>query len=122
MKSLAGDALSGSKSAVEFFNIETFDVANISSCFVSISTVSFITFGEGGKIGIDFLLFFISLDADLFIISSVTFVLLLLRFRSIFRYIYAVFCFWILVKNKRKLRVLHSPDKNPEGSLFRFAY
>ena len=104
MKSLAGDALSGSKSAVEFFNIETLDVVNLSSCFVSISTVSFITFGEGGKIGIDFLLFFISLDADLFIAISVIFVLLLLRFRSIFRYIYGVFCFWILVKNKRKLK------------------
>jgi hypothetical protein len=99
MKSLDGDALSGSKSAVEFLNIDTLDVTKLSSCFVSISTVSFITFGEGGKIGIDLFLFFISFDVSIFMHFSTVGVLLLLRFRSIVRYIYAGFCFGLFIEN-----------------------
>jgi len=99
IKSLAGDALSGSKSAVECLNVDTLDVTKLSSCFISISTVSLITFGEGGKIGIDFFLF-ISFDADFFIAISTVCVLLLLRFRSIVRYIYAGFCFGLFIEKK----------------------
>ena len=96
MKSLAGDALSGSKSAVEFFNMETLDVTKVSSWFLS--TVSFITFGEGGKIGIDLFLLFISFDVSIVMHFSTVGVLLLLRFRSIFRYIYAAFCFGLFIE------------------------
>jgi hypothetical protein len=90
IKSLAGDALSGSNNAIEFRTIDGLTAAmDVSSCIVPVEST--IIFGDGGNIVIDvFLFLFVSI---LFMEISGRFVLPLLRFLSIIRYIYAGFLF-----------------------------
>lgn len=100
IKSLAGDALSGSNNAIEFRNREGLSPdIDVSSCIFPVEST--IIFGDGGKIVIDFSILFMEISG--------IFVLLLLRFLSIIRYIYAGFLFLKILQKielfgKRKLK------------------